>query len=334
MYKKFEVLYDENGIQKYNNYKSDLFKGKLPNNLISYINQIPNLAIIIENLKNDEIFRVVVSPEITEKIKDGTYILKKRVDGTGYLPTVADSTSSKFAKQVNLNMENISNNIELLSSINSIMMQGQLNNIMYGIEEINRQINRVLIGQENDRIALNNSAKQQYNEAILVNNDNLKYLLLSNVIKTANDSKYQLIETMKNDIEYISNLSDKFIDQLIKGREYKNKVDRMNSLRKSFITINSATELCAVSYFEMHEFDAMKKCINSYRSYIKDIQASDNNMFLKLNSWDDKSDNFWIKLPNETIENINNLSSNNNIEELIIDVPVKLLKEYNLYENM
>jgi hypothetical protein len=334
MHKKFEVLYDENGIQKYNNYKGNLFKGKLPNNLISYINQIPNLAIIIENLKNDEIFRVVVSPEITEKIKDGVYILKKRVDGTGYLPTVADSTSGKFAKQVTLNVENVSNNLELLSSINNIMMQGQLNNIMHGIEEINRKINRILTGQENDRIALNNSAKQQYSEAILVNNDNLKYILLSNVIKTANDSKYQLIETMKNDIEYISDLSDNFIDQLIEGRKYKNKNDRMNSLRRAFITINSATELCSASYFEMHEFDAMKKCINSYGSFIKDIQASDNNIFIKLNSWDDKSDNFWIKYPKKTIENIDNLSSNNNVEELVIDVPIKLLKEYDLYEKM
>lgn len=326
MSKNLEIIYDINGFQKYKKNKTAFIKSKVPSSIISYINQIPNLYMVLENLKNDDIFRVVVNRDITEKIRNGEYLLRERLDGTGFLPTVVHSNNGKFARQVSLNVENISNNMELISSLSNVMMQGQLNNIMQGIEEINNKINRVLKGQENDRIALNSSAKQQYLEAILVKNDNLRYLLLSNAIKTANDSKYQLIETMKDDIDYICGLSYKSLDQIINSKKYKDIDNRMNSLRKSFITINSSTETCAASYFEMQEYDAMKECIGSYKMFLKDLNSDDSNIFEKLNEWDSNNDDFWIKCPKKIEESIDDFLLNKSVKDIIIDIPVKLLR--------
>lgn len=298
---------------------------KLCDHLRGILKAVPNLAEIKKQLDPNERFQLVIDQEMMKQIEDGTLKLIRRKDNAeNILPIFADS-NNKFKKQVQL--KEIYRDPDLNVPINGLIIQQQFKEVLDKIEEMNVSIERMLQGQENDRIAIQHSAQQLVLEANNVQDVNFKRLLLSQAIKTANDSRFLLLETMKQDIEYIEDLPKTTWQHILSNQSSKKIEERVDSIRKAFIAINAATMTCCIAYYQMEEFEAMKSSILPYKKMIQGYLESEKQPLKCLNEYDSRIDGFWIQKPKEILRNIECIECGKMERNLIIDIPIQVLME-------
>lgn len=277
--------------------------GYTTNKANKLIKKIPAFINYLSSLKPQQLFDLGMSGTAESLYKSGKLILKMRKDGNGFLPILCDK-SGKFFEQVNIKPNQMKP--QLAEALNSMAVQQQLSEILDSLEEMNLKIESITQGQRNDRIGLYYSARQQYIEALNIKDSILKQQALMNVIKTANDARFLLMETMKTDIKFImSKNSNLFNDSKASSKEIE---DKLMNIRESFKLINDATGICALSYTELDENEALKSSLCAYKNFIQQclLNKNENNKlpYECLQQWDNLTDNMWLYTPKIVFEKL------------------------------
>lgn len=314
--------------------------------LIDLVGNFNAFADFIKSTKPEEVFDVSVKEKVKDLYESGKIGFKMLTDDSGFAPIlfaneeikIGNKTylKNKTVSQVRLNKRDITPN--MANAINNYVVNKKLSEINAKLDEINENIGDVEQGQRNDRIALVYSAEEKMKEAIATDDEALKRFLIANAISTANDARFQLMETLKTDMgKFISKLPRKKAQGLVeKGlnvidwiKVSANSIAKIiEQIRSAFFYINMATGICAQGYMLLDEKQPMQKSINVYKDFISDMFIENNDIISSLQSYDKKSDNMWLEKPKEIYEtldnfsikcadNLNLLDSNNNDNEYI-----------------
>lgn len=302
----------------YNYDKSDLsltlFKKSqaiLMDKVINHIEKSPAFFNFLNSIDTIELFDINVSNTAREMYEKGEWILKYSKTKDGFLPTLCDRTG-KFIEQVTLNPKEVSP--ELLSALTNLSMQQQIGQLIQQIETLNNSIQRIERGQRDDRIGLFYSARQQYIEAISMSNYELRSQALLNVTHTANDARFQLMQTMKSDIDQILN------NNKIKKSE---RDELSNNVRESMQYINESTGLCVISFSALGETKPMLSALKSYQCFIEQTLLAEGNKGLtkaqELHQNWNGSDNEWLQIPEKIVKKLDETIRNKTKSPVLIE---------------
>lgn len=256
---------------------------------VSILNNLPAFAAFLQSLSPQEVFDVSMSASAQELYAEGKLVLRAAKSGNGLIPVLADS-SGRFVEQVRLNPKSITP--DLATSLNSLSTQRQLAEIVSQLETMNESLRGIDQGQRDDRLALALSAKQKLIEAFAIEDSDTKRAALLSAVSTANDSRYQLMESMKSDVR-----------QIVQSKKDKVRNDCLRGIRQSFSRINLATGISVTAYNALGEERAMLVALKGYQSFISQTLLAnydeDHRACELLHSWDYESDGMWLRQPEE-----------------------------------
>lgn len=272
--------------------------------LFNELKQIPAIASFIQEVKDGNSLKVILSKADLKMLKDNKYHLKRYKKGF-IMPLLFDENNRKIEKQIQLDYADL----DIFTSIDRIIIQKQLSEIVNKLQDISDVINKILRGQQNDRIGLAESAKYQYIEAMTIDDSYIKQGILINVIKTAHDARAQLIENLKDDVKEFLEIPDRQFDLFIKqlkNKNYENEVyELVHDIHRSYEYINLTSGILALSYTELGQpqnielsFQPYKKVLNYFHQQYR--------LFEKLSDTDDRPEmeKIWRTLPYTTLKTV------------------------------
>jgi len=275
------------------------------------IEMSPAFAHFLKSIKPTQVFDVNMSNTAKEMYRKGDWLLKYSKTKDGLIPILCNK-AGKFIEFVTLNPKNISP--DLSGALTNLSMQQQLGQLMDQIERLSNSIQRIERGQRDDRISLFYSARQQYIEAISMSNYDLQSQALLYAAHTANDARFQLMQTMRSDVEQIVN------NKKLK----KNERDELsNNVREAMQYINEATGLCVISYSALGETKPMLAALKSYQCFIEQtLLSKSKNDLTKAQelhrNWNG-SDNEWLKIPQIIVDRLDEVIMGNNESPVLIE---------------
>ncbi|MGN0696402.1 MAG: hypothetical protein ACI4J5_06535 [Oscillospiraceae bacterium] len=229
------------------------------------INSLPGAADMIDKFRTSGAYEYVanLTKEELEKIEKGEIKLGDSSKEPGAkFPAIYEPGSKGNKKYVTLSKKQLPS--DFLSSVNSFVMQRELNRISQELIVINTKLDFIERGQRNDRIALVLAARQQFIEALCIENDPfLQKSLFSQAITTANSARFQLHTSLNSDIESLLDLS--------KSSSNKKKVNTLSlNIRESLTYINVSAMISAKSYAAMEQQKAYKETLKSYKALLEE----------------------------------------------------------------
>lgn len=265
---------------------------------IKKISKLPAFVEFLQSLKPVEMFEATMSASARELYEKGELVLRAAKKGDGLIPVLSD-LNGKFVEQVRLNAKQMTP--DLISSLNNLAVQQQLGEVIERLETINENLYCIEQGQRDDRIALSFSAKRKFIEALALENEDVKKVALFEAASTANNARFQLMESMKSDIKQIL---------VAKNAQKRNRL--LENIRYSFSHINLATGIASASYNALEEYRAMAVTLKGYQSFITQTllvydKNTDQKVFELLHSWDNQSDGMWLDQPLHLEEKISTL---------------------------
>lgn len=292
---------------------------KAGESLLDVIGNTNAIINFFKSTKPQQVYDVSIKDKVSGLFKDGKVRLGELKDGSGLMPNfVATETitvdgkiykENQIVAQARLNLRDITP--DMANAINDCFVNMQLARINNKIEEMNKNLGNIEQGQRNDRIALVYSAEEKMKEALATKDKNLKVQLIAEAISTANDARFQLMETLKTDVKEVivgtkaTNIFEAW-EKLIKGSA-DITASIIDKIRAAFFYINKSTSICAQGYMLLEEKGAMKKSIDVYKDFINDMFIKDDVMS-HLQVYDKNTDNMWLNKPKEIYETLNNLS--------------------------
>ena len=272
---------------------------------INEIKQIPAIASLVKELKDNDNLKVILSKVDLQALKEKKNFLKRNKKGY-IMPFLFDEKGRRIEKQIQLDL----NDINILTSIDRIIVQRQLGQLINKIQEINDSINKILNGQQNDRVGLAKSAKYQYLEAMNIFDTDIKQGILLNAIKTAHDARSQLIEDIKCDINKFLEIPERQFNLFIKqitNKNYENEsYELVHNIYRSYEYINITSGILALAYVELEQPQNIRLSFKPYREVLNFFRQQDR-LIGKLAVIDDRRgmEKIWKSLPNsaETIIN-------------------------------
>lgn len=275
------------------------------------IEKSPAFFNFLENTHPQEFFNVNMSKSAREMYEKGEWLLKYSKTKNGFLPMLCDQTG-KYKEQVTLNIRNISPNLS--SALTILSMQNQLQQLMDQLTIMNNTINRIERGQIDDRIALFYSARQQYIEAVSMSNAELQEQALLYAARTANNSRFSMIQTMKSEI-----------GQVLYGKLRKNEKDKLsNSIREAMQYINESTGLCIMCFSALGETKSLLATVKSYQCFIEQVLlAKDDNSGLTKaqmlhQNWPGHDDE-WLDIPQKIVKRLNQIITDKSMNPILIE---------------
>lgn len=285
--------------------------------IIGTANNLINLA---KSLKPEIIMEASIKDEVKPLFEKGKVIFKELKSGKGFAPVlfVAEDNvkingktykKNEIISQVKLNERAI--NPDIANAINNYVVNQQLVKMNDKLDEMNKVLGTIEQGQRNDRIALVYSAEEKMREALATKDETLKVRLIAEAISTANDARFQLMETLKTDVRDVivgtkaENIYEAF-NNFIKGNA-NITASTIDKIRTAFFYINKATSICAQGYMFLDEKGAMQKSIDVYKDFINDMFIQ-NDVMSHLQLYDKNVDNMWLTKPKEIYAALNNFS--------------------------
>lgn len=277
----------------------DQSKHILKDMALQLINRSPAFVHFLESIKPTQLFDVRMTQTAQELFDKGELVLKFSESKNGFIPVLSDK-SGKFVEQVVLDPKTVTP--QLTGALTNLSMQQQLGELMAQMDALNNTTLRIERGQRDDRIGLFYSARQQYIEAASMSNQDMQTMTLLNASRTANNARFQLMQTMRSDVEQI----------IANKRLKKTERDNLSSnVRDSMRYINKATGICVMSFSALGETKPLLAALKSYQNFIEQslLIVSDDGLTQadRLHQNYSGSDNEWLKLPKGISEKIQNV---------------------------
>lgn len=258
-------------------------------------NEIINTVVkAASNKEGDDVKLIVnLSDEMKEAYKNGDIKLDTNKNGEMYAQI---RKNGKYGKKLSISEEvndnGLSNSdIAFAMEINAI--KEQLNEMIDALKDIETYVIEVVHGLHNDRIGLFYSGLSTYMEASQVTDVSLKNLLISQSIKSINDSQAQVMQEFKNDVKYLLNHE---YENNKNQKRHKIIKEKMDNIHICFETIYRATMLKAMIYFDIKQLPAMFMSLEEYGRFIEQIVKPNASKLVEFDNREDKLINtIWEK---------------------------------------
>ena len=184
-------LYDEQF--EYSSFKSLISKKYNQSNI--FMNHL------FDSIEQDDDVNLVVdlSDELKEKYKKG--LLRFDKDKNSNMYAQLRDEKNHYGKKLNIKEQVNEKDLIIASQLNVI--KDVLDDIVDTLENIEENISHILMEFHNDRVGLYYSGLSLYLEALQVSDASLRNELISQSLKSLNDSQAQIIQELKSDIAFL-----------------------------------------------------------------------------------------------------------------------------------
>lgn len=248
-----------------------------------------------------------------DDIKKGVLeILRDKDDNC--LAILRDTQTKEIRKLIRLKEKKI--RPEVSDAINNYLLQRQLLDIKEQLIKIQQSINTVLIGQKDDRIALCNSSEQLLKTGLLIKNKDKRNACLQSALKSAEDGRNQIINSITRHLEYFLELPTNPLRIFLDTNNNQDKISkRVADLKEEFIVLTRASFTAADILYQLGEPKAMHESINFYLEYLN--KNFTNRVMSKIDSaiGNEEDKKFWNyvhqKIEKEMITSLQYIGTNN-----------------------
>ena len=227
-----------------------------------HLDSVPAIADAVEKFKTSGAISYVanLTKEQLQKLENGEIKLgNSKQYADAYTPNIYIPGEKGIKGQLLISRQELPS--DFISSMVSLNMQKQLQQISQELIEINSKLDYIEQGQRNDRIALVFAARQQFIEASQIEDSEFQKYIYSQAITTANQARYQLHTSLNSDIEALLSLS--------KSAHNKNKVNDLSiKIRESLTYINISAIITAKSYAALGQQKAYLETLKSYKALL------------------------------------------------------------------
>lgn len=227
-----------------------------------HLDSVPAIADAVEKFKTSGAISYVanLTKEQLQKLENGEIKLgNSKQYADAYTPNIYIPGEKGIKGQLSISRQELPS--DFISSMVSLNMQKQLQQISQELIEINSKLDYIEQGQRNDRIALVFAARQQFIEASQIEDSEFQKYIYSQAITTANQARYQLHTSLNSDIEALLSLS--------KSAHNKNKVNDLSiKIRESLTYINISAIITAKSYAALGQQKAYLETLKSYKALL------------------------------------------------------------------
>lgn len=271
---------------------------------------MPAIADVIQQMaKEENVFVAKMDKYVKELIDRGVY--RFTIDKQGeILPTIRDSEG--IVKQVRL--EEMSLSPELANSLNNLATHAAMAQILDEIECVGDAIRGIHIELQNDRIALAESARDKMKFAAKIQDTKLREIAILNAIDAATEAKRVLMRNFSENLQFISDNSDKNDVQLfIEGRKGRDIPQKVSDSFQDLVAITNSVQTECEGYAILGEIESSKESLLQFKHFITENHLDDRDTLLLLN---ENTPQQKIPIVNEFMmisERITNFDANNMI---------------------
>lgn len=257
----------------------DTFSEERRQNLVGLLRRIPSVvgfAQELEGVVSGDKYKVVIPPELLQRLKDGSARLGK--SGTGGLSAnIHDSQFGEIIGQIGL----AEAPPELISSLNQMAIQSALADVAERLEVIEQKIDEVLQGQEDDRKGLVDSAENLYIMASAASEAENRRLLLANAVAQLSEARGQMIRSLESSINSVSKIPTGkwgiIRSSLLSNKDIPKDVQRKSEiLEATFREVLRASCLMALSCGQLGESVSLRESwqpLERFMPQISEVQA-------------------------------------------------------------
>jgi hypothetical protein len=244
-----------------------VFEEEKRQKVIQILRQIPAILDSVKKLSEGKTYKASISPEVLERIKDGSARLAKRDNGL-FGANILDAKTGKIIDNASL-MEVTP---DLLSSLNQLATQQTLANIVHRLEVLDEKINDVLQGQTNDRLAEVESGIHIYEQAVVASDPDVRRELIVSAIQKLNDGRNKLIKS--TDFGFIDKLPRNKLDMFfsLNWDIPKHVQSKAESVWKAAHAIIKASRYLVLAYSDLNQPDSLRVSLEQVKSEVKVFQ--------------------------------------------------------------
>jgi hypothetical protein len=255
---------------------------------------------------SDVTFQAILTDEQKQQIAKGALKLMTKKDGS-LMANLINPETKKIVTTIPL--KSVQMAPEMTQAMTSFSTQMQMAQIAEEIQAVQIAVEEVRMGQEYDRLATAYSCQQKLLRAMEIKNPELKAMALMQLASSAEDSRNLLMLSQKNNVEFIKDQPENFIQKIFSGANPEEINGRISEIRESLCAVNMVSFAEAMAYQELGEHEAARKSLTYYADFIEDTYTSIPGLVQRLDSIDPAREKYWSKTLPDISEKIKALPS-------------------------
>ena len=243
----------------------------------SLLMKIPSFLELIHSSFPETDWELDLPKHLKDKLQSGEMKLFTKKDGT-----LLAQFKGKRGFGEHIPIKEVNRYPEMASAVNNYLVQRQMANIVELLNNIQEDVCTIIGSIQDDRIALCISAERQLLNARTIKNEAIKHHCYALAIQTAEDSRSQLMLSIKRSLGEVQDQPKHVIGMIMAGDKSDKIKQRLNEVQRGFVYMTRATLLECISFHDLKETDAMILCVTHYADFIQ--QNLGGNTLLELNS--------------------------------------------------
>lgn len=287
---------------------------------------LPEVHDFVSSIEVGQKLVLDVSKDTMRKIQSGE--LKLMHTKNDVLKAVICDTNGTIKQHMNVKYEsfcNIPNSVELANTLQMAGITQQLATVKEQLEMVNYAVQEVLMGQQNDRIALYYAGEQIYLEASKTQNEFLRMQLTASAIRSLEEAKTKMIESIKLDIANIRAHDQQELK--LKPKEISDRITRIN---KSFEVVNRAALLKAGIYQELGEIPAMMVSLQQYAGFLSESINANAKLLYDYDKSDTKIEGKWHERARNIPQSIQLMIESQEQDQQLLEIDYDTLQKAGL----
>lgn len=244
-------------------------------------------------------FVVDINPETLKGIQDGVLKFTRSSDGKMYAQTrkINETGKSVINSNLTIHPENSFDVGAFASSISSLCMQAQIQQIIADLEDIKDMCARIERGQHNDRVGLVIGGRDSIEQAL--SEENIDVNLLAQAISTLNNARGQLGKELEDGCKRFKKIPKNVVLQIIKStismKTYSHHDDEVERMAECYYLYTQATAMVAFAHKALGKNIAAENAIKEGEVFIKSVDFSNVKSIEHIHKKEDFSEAFFNK---------------------------------------
>ncbi|MTD04692.1 hypothetical protein [Enterococcus faecium] len=241
--------------------------------------QLANVPQLVEELTKSRMKILDISKELAEKIVNGELVFSRKETTGEAVGILREAKTGKLFSQIPIK----DMPVELGATIATVGLSVKLQEISYKLEVLNSKINRVNRNFDLNRYAEVCSAEDKFKLAILTKNQEIKRLLLVEVLSQATNAKNLLLNQLyesKRQLELDEN-NNNWLSETI---TIKKKAEQAASLAQDALDnlyyMKDAFNFQIMSLIELGEYEALSYTVSDFKDLILRDFSDEDALFL------------------------------------------------------
>ena len=287
---------------------------------------LPELHEFVAGIEVGQKLVLDISQETMRKIQSGE--LKLMHTKSDVLKAVICDGNGTIKQHMNVKYEdfcNVPNPVGVANSLQMASISQQLSEVKEQLEMVGFAVQEVIAGQQNDRIALYHAGEQIYLEASRTQNEFLKMQLTASAIRSLEEAKSKMVESIKQDIAHIKAYDQQ--DIKLKPKELSDRIIRIN---KSFDVVNRATLLKAGIYQELNEIPAMMISLQQYAGFLSESINTNAKLLYDYDKSDTKIEGKWHERAKSVPQTIQLMIESHEQDQQLLEIDYESIEKAGL----